>query len=91
VGLCLEYNLKHLKKLHKLYSERMTAGPVVHAALTGINLIADRALNKYLKRMKRASRRTEAAELKIVILIVLQHRPHDCLMVSFKRVHVVIT
>jgi radical SAM superfamily enzyme YgiQ (UPF0313 family) len=53
VGLCLEYNLKHLKKLHELYSERMTAGPVVHAALTGINLIADRALNKYLKRMKR--------------------------------------
>jgi radical SAM superfamily enzyme YgiQ (UPF0313 family) len=53
VGICLEYNLKHLKKLHELYSERMTAGPVVHAALTGINLIADRALNKYLKRMKR--------------------------------------
>jgi radical SAM superfamily enzyme YgiQ (UPF0313 family) len=53
VGLCLEYNLRHLKRLHKLYSERMTAGPVVHAALTGMNLIADKALNKYMKRMKR--------------------------------------
>ncbi len=53
VGLCLEYNLKHLKALHSLYSERMTAGPAVHAALTGINLIADRALNKYMKRMLR--------------------------------------
>ncbi len=53
VGLCLEYNLRHLKSLHSLYSERMTAGPGVHAALTGINLIADLALNKYLKRMKR--------------------------------------
>jgi radical SAM superfamily enzyme YgiQ (UPF0313 family) len=53
VGLCLEYNLRHLKRLHKLYSERMTAGPVVHAALTGMNLIADMALNKYMKRMKR--------------------------------------
>ncbi|VVB71832.1 Ribosomal protein S12 methylthiotransferase RimO [uncultured archaeon] len=53
VGLCLEYNLRHLKKLHRLYSERMTAGPAVHAALTGINLVADIALNKYLKRMKR--------------------------------------
>jgi hypothetical protein len=31
----------------------MTAGPGVHAALTGINLIADKVLNKYLKRMKR--------------------------------------
>ncbi len=53
VGLCLEYNLRHLKSLHSLYSERMTAGPAVHAALRGINLIADLALNKYLKRMKR--------------------------------------
>jgi len=53
VGLCLEYNLKHLKRLHQLYKERMTAGPLVHAALTGVNLIADVALNKYLKRMKR--------------------------------------
>ena len=53
VGLCLEYNLKHLKRLHSLYKERMTAGPLVHAALTGVNLIADVALNKYLKRMKR--------------------------------------
>ena len=53
VGLCMEYNLMHLKKLHKLYRERMTAGPVVHAALTGLNLIADRALNRYLNRMKR--------------------------------------
>jgi radical SAM superfamily enzyme YgiQ (UPF0313 family) len=53
VGLCLEYNLRHLKKLHRLYSERMTAGPLVHAALTGVNLMADLVLNKYLKRMKR--------------------------------------
>lgn len=53
VGLCLQYNLLHLKRLHGLYSERMTAGPAVHAALTGINLIADRALNKYMKRMLR--------------------------------------
>jgi len=53
VGLCLEYNLRHLKTLHRFYSERMTAGPGVHAALTGINLIADKVLNKYLKRMKR--------------------------------------
>lgn len=53
VGMCLEYNLRHLKTLHRFYSERMTAGPGVHAALTGINLIADRVLNKYLKRMKR--------------------------------------
>lgn len=53
VGLCLEYNLKHLKSLHSFYSERMSAGLAVHAALTGINLIADKALNKYLKRMKR--------------------------------------
>jgi len=53
VGLCLEYNLLHLKKLHSLYRERMSAGPVVHAALTGINLMADIVLNKYMKRMKR--------------------------------------
>ncbi len=53
VGLCLEYNLKHLKTLHRLYSERMSAGPFVHAALTGINLVADVALGKYMKRMKR--------------------------------------
>lgn len=53
VGLCLEYNLKHLKTLHHLYSERMTAGPFVHAALSGINLVADLALSKYMKRMKR--------------------------------------
>jgi radical SAM superfamily enzyme YgiQ (UPF0313 family) len=53
VGLCLEYNLRHLKRLHKLYSERMTAGPAVHAALKGMNLIADKALSKYMKRMKR--------------------------------------
>lgn len=53
VGLCLEYNLRHLKKLHELYRERMTAGPVVQAALTGVSIIADRALNKYLNRMKR--------------------------------------
>jgi len=53
VGLCLEYNLRHLKRLHRLYSERMTAGFVVHVALTGINLLADKVLNKYLKRMKR--------------------------------------
>jgi radical SAM superfamily enzyme YgiQ (UPF0313 family) len=53
VGLCMEYNLKHLKKLHQLYSERMTAGPFIHAALTGINLLADRMLSRYLNRMKR--------------------------------------
>ena len=53
VGLCLEYNLRHLKRLHHLYRERMTAGPMVHAALRGVNLLADIALNKYLKRMKR--------------------------------------
>lgn len=53
VGLCLEYNLRHLKKLHRLYRERMTAGPAVHAALKGINLMADLVLNKYMKRMKR--------------------------------------
>jgi radical SAM superfamily enzyme YgiQ (UPF0313 family) len=53
VGLCVEYNLRHLRSLHRYYSERMTAGPFVHAALKGINLIADRALNKYLNRMKR--------------------------------------
>lgn len=53
VGLCLEYNLRHLKRLHSLYRERMTAGPLVHAALTGINLMADVVLNRYLKRMKR--------------------------------------
>jgi len=52
VGLCLEYNLRHLKHLHSLYSERMDAGLGVHAALTGINLLADRVLNKYMKRMK---------------------------------------
>jgi len=53
VGSCLEYNLKHLKPLHRLYSERMTAGWSVHLALSGINLLADLSLNKYLKRMKR--------------------------------------
>jgi radical SAM superfamily enzyme YgiQ (UPF0313 family) len=53
VGLCLEYNLKHLKTLHNYYSERMTAGPGVHAALTAIRLAADLVLNKYIQRMKR--------------------------------------
>ena len=53
VGLCLDYNLRHLKKLHRLYSERMTASPLEHAALTGINLMAEVVLNKYMKRMKR--------------------------------------
>lgn len=53
VGLCLEYNLRHLKMLHRFYSERMTAGPAVHAALSGVNLLADLVLSKYLKRMKR--------------------------------------
>ncbi len=53
VGLCLEYNLRHLKELHRLYRERMTAGPAVHAALKGINLMADLVLSKYMKRMKR--------------------------------------
>jgi radical SAM superfamily enzyme YgiQ (UPF0313 family) len=53
VGLCLEYNLRHLKALHRFYSERMTSGPGVLAAHRGITLIADVVLNKYLKRMKR--------------------------------------
>lgn len=53
VGLCLEYNLRHLKKLHRFYQERMTAGPTVHLALKGINLLADAVLSKYMKRMKR--------------------------------------
>ena len=53
VGLCLENNLRHLKPLFRLYSERMTAGPGVHAALKGIFLNADVVLNKYMKRMKR--------------------------------------
>ncbi|NYT01463.1 MAG: B12-binding domain-containing radical SAM protein [Methanosarcinales archaeon] len=53
VGTCLEYNLMHLKRLHSLYRERMTAGWSVQMALTGVNLLADRVLNKYLKRMKR--------------------------------------
>lgn len=53
VGLCLEYNLRHLKKLHRFYEERMTAGFGVHLALRGINLLADIMLNKYIKRMKR--------------------------------------
>ena len=53
VGLCLEYNLRHLRKLHRFYQERMTAGFGVHLALRGINLLADIMLNKYIKRMKR--------------------------------------
>jgi len=53
VGLCLEYNLRHLKRLHGFYSERMTAGPAVNLALTAVNLLAERVLNKYLNRMKR--------------------------------------
>ncbi|MCJ7444261.1 MAG: B12-binding domain-containing radical SAM protein [Methanotrichaceae archaeon] len=53
VGLCLEYNLKHLKKLHELYSERMSAGFTVHAALRSITLLADLLLNKYINRMKK--------------------------------------
>jgi radical SAM superfamily enzyme YgiQ (UPF0313 family) len=53
VGLCLEYNLRHLKTLHRFYRERMTAGTTVHAALSGVNLLADLALSKYLNRMKR--------------------------------------
>jgi len=53
VGLCLEYNLRHLKKLHRLYRERMSAGPLVHAALRGINVMSDIVLARYMKRMKR--------------------------------------
>lgn len=53
VGTCLEYNLRHLKALHSYYSERMTAGPVQHLALRGMNILADFALKKYLGRMKR--------------------------------------
>jgi radical SAM superfamily enzyme YgiQ (UPF0313 family) len=52
VGLCLEYNMKHLKRLHEFYSERMSAGITVHAALKGINLLADFALSKYINKMK---------------------------------------
>jgi radical SAM superfamily enzyme YgiQ (UPF0313 family) len=52
VGLCLEYNLKHLKRLHEFYSERMSAGITVHAALKGINLLAEFALSKYINKMK---------------------------------------
>jgi radical SAM superfamily enzyme YgiQ (UPF0313 family) len=52
VGICLEYNLRHLKRLHQLYSERMTAGRGVHAALSALNLVSDLAMAKYLKRMK---------------------------------------
>jgi len=52
VGICLEYNLRHLKTLHSLYSERMTTGPLEHIALHGINLLADRVLKKYIKKMK---------------------------------------
>jgi radical SAM superfamily enzyme YgiQ (UPF0313 family) len=53
VGLCLEYNLRHLRSLHRFYRERMTAGPAVHLALRIVNLLADRVLKKYLTRMKR--------------------------------------
>jgi len=53
VGTCLEYNLRHLKPLHRYYSERMTVGLGQHLALRGVNLLADRALKKYLSRMKR--------------------------------------
>jgi radical SAM superfamily enzyme YgiQ (UPF0313 family) len=52
VGICLEYNMSHLKRLHRLYSERMTTGPIEHMALYGMNLLADRVLKKYIKRMK---------------------------------------
>ena len=52
VGLCMEHNLRHLKALHRCYSERLTAGPAVRAALSGITLLANPAMNKYLKRMK---------------------------------------
>ncbi|MDM7934089.1 MAG: radical SAM protein, partial [Methanothrix sp.] len=53
VGLCLEYNLSHLQRLHRLYSERMTASLPVHAALRAMSLLAERALGKYIKRMRR--------------------------------------
>lgn len=53
VGTCLEYNLRHLRKLHSFYRERMTAGPVVQAALRCMNLAADLVLGKYIRRMKR--------------------------------------
>ncbi|HOT07527.1 MAG: Ribosomal protein S12 methylthiotransferase RimO [Methanosaeta sp. PtaB.Bin039] len=52
VGLCMEYNLRHLKTLHRLYRERMTASPAVHLALKVVNLAADRVLHRYLNRMK---------------------------------------
>jgi radical SAM superfamily enzyme YgiQ (UPF0313 family) len=53
VGLCLENNLRHLKTLHRFYSERMTASPGIHATHKGLFLVADVVLNKYVKRMKR--------------------------------------
>ena len=53
VGTCLEYNLRHLKKLHRFYSERMTCGPVQHLALRTINLLSDQVLKKYMNKMKR--------------------------------------
>jgi len=52
IGLCLEYNLKHLKRLHEFYKERMSAGIIIHAALRGVNLLADLALSKYMNKMK---------------------------------------
>jgi len=53
VGTCMEYNLRHLKKLHNLYKERMTPNPMVHVGLRMINIAADIILQKYMRRMKR--------------------------------------
>ncbi len=53
VGTCMEYNLRHLKRLHSLYKERMTSNPLVHLGLRAINIAADIVLPKYIRRMKR--------------------------------------
>jgi hypothetical protein len=52
VGICLDYNLRHLSRLHRYYSERMTAGLPVQMALTGVRFMAKPALRRYLTRMK---------------------------------------
>ena len=53
VGTCLEYNLRHLKQLHSLYRERMTAGPAIQMGLSAISHLSRPLLSKYMKRMKR--------------------------------------
>jgi len=53
VGTCLEYNLRHLQRLHSFYRERMTAGPAIQIGLSAISHLSRPLLSKYLKRMKR--------------------------------------